>query len=82
MLKKSKPLLQSREARLLLRLSMAIITVVSVTVLISYLHQAQTLPATAAYRHRAMLEYLIAGVTISVGGTLLVEVTTLEDTKK
>ena len=74
--------LRSRSARGLLRATLALTTLVAVVVLVSYLQQACLAPASAAYIHRAMLEYLLAGVTISLGGALLVEAISLEDTKK
>ena len=82
MVKKIKMHIHSRATRLLLRASLSITTVVAVTVLISYLQQSRTAPATAAYLHRAMLEYLLAGAAISLGGALLVELISIENAKK
>ena len=74
--------IRSRAARGLLRVTLALVTLVAVAVLISYLQEAREAPASAAYIHRAMLEYLLAGVAISLGGALLVEAIAKENTKK
>ena len=82
MVKKVDWKIQSRAARLLLRVTLSLTTVVGVAVLISYLQQSQTAPATAAYIHQAMLEYLLGAAVISFGGGLLVEAISREGTKK
>lgn len=82
MLKKNNLRFCSRAARLLLHATLSLTTVVAVAVLISYLQECRTAPATAAYIHRAMLEYLLAGAVISVCGSLLVDAIYLENTKK
>ena len=81
-MKKIKIGISSKAAQGLLRFALSLTTVVGVGVLISYLQQSRLQPATAAYLHRAMLEYLLAAIVISVGGALLVEAVDQESIKK
>ena len=69
-------------ARCLLRIGLGVTTLAAVAVLVSFLQITNTAPIGAIYIHRAMLEYLIAGASISVGGALLVELICMESAKK
>ena len=82
MVKKINLQIRSRAARALLRITLSLTTVVAVAVLISYLQEFKTAPATATYIHRGMLEYLLGSAVIAVGGALFVKAISLENAKK
>ena len=61
----------SKSARRLLRICLQIIILSAVTLLLSYLEARAASPLLANINYPPMLEYIIASITITVGGFLL-----------
>ena len=72
-MKKSTALSPSPATRTFLRIALSILILSSVTLLVAYLGDRAIDPITAKYDYRPLLEYPIAGLTITAGGSFLIE---------
>ena len=68
----------SPAAKLFLRIALPILTLVSVAFLISYLQKSQLEPIMAKLAFRPLLEYVLAGITITAVFSWLIDRLSLE----
>ncbi len=64
----------SRPSRLFLRIALALILVVSVALMLSYFDARDEWAAMANLAYRPLLEYILAALSITAAGVLLIEI--------
>jgi len=63
----------SPATKLFLRIALPILTLVSITFLISYLQRNQLDPIMAKIFFRPLMEYVLAGITLTAGFSWLID---------
>lgn len=64
----------SRPSRLFLRIALALILTVSVALMLSYLDAREEWAAMANLAYRPLLEYILASISITAAGVLVIEI--------
>ena len=64
----------SRPSRLFLRIALALILIVSVALTISYLDARKEWAAMANLAYRPLLEYILAALSVTAAGVLVIEI--------
>ena len=72
-MKKKHPLSPHRATRLLLRIALPLILLSALALLFSYLEARNASLHMANVLHREMLEYVLAALTVTAAGTVLIE---------
>ena len=71
----------SKTARGLLRICLWLTTLSAITLMLSYLEARTASPVLANINYPPMLEYIIAAITITAGGFLLLTLVEREDSE-
>ncbi|MBE6602429.1 MAG: hypothetical protein E7637_08020 [Ruminococcaceae bacterium] len=71
----------SRYTKLFLRIALPMLVTSLVTLLISYLQMRDVDPILATNRCQPLLEYPVAGIALTAGGAVLIELVSREGTE-